>query len=157
MRFLSAPGWLYATLVPLLAIQFAVPVLERTGHLGAVPPVHSIYSVLMAVFLACVLLGRGPVQRLLVWRPIVYVGRICYGMYLIHILCLNAAERVFRPGTGNLAVSLGAYALACLLTLGGAVALNRVFEKPLMDVGRRWSKRVAATRAAKAAVVAESA
>jgi peptidoglycan/LPS O-acetylase OafA/YrhL len=72
----------------------------------------------------------------------VFVGKLSYGIYLIHILCLNAAQRVAPPHTGRLEVSILAFLLACALSIAVSYVLAILIEKPCIEVGRRWSKRV---------------
>ena len=46
------------------------------------------------------LITEGRIQRYLSNRFLGFVGELSYGIYLVHILCLNAAEKVFPPGKG---------------------------------------------------------
>jgi peptidoglycan/LPS O-acetylase OafA/YrhL len=62
-------------------------------------------------------------------------------MYLVHLLCINVAELVFRTGTGLVAVSVAAYVAAVFISLGVASVLHRVVELPMIGVGRRWSAK----------------
>jgi peptidoglycan/LPS O-acetylase OafA/YrhL len=55
---------------------------------------------------------------------------------------LNIAQYVFPPHTGNLIVSIGAYVLTCIISIAVAWILAAVVEKPCIEIGRRWSKRI---------------
>lgn len=85
---------------------------------------------------------EGAVARFFSTAPLVRVGGISYGIYLIHQLCLNAAERVI-PGSWGfwggtlLAVAGGAASIV------GALLLSKYVEKPLIQVGRRLSASAA--------------
>jgi len=64
-------------------------------------------------------------------RPLIYLGRISYGMYLLHMLVLNAIRK-----------QLGAWPLLTLLaTVGGVTALAgisyRYFESPFITFSKR--------------------
>ena len=100
------------------------------------------YVVAVTIFLTAVLTGEGRVQGALRWQPLVTVGRLSYGIYLVHILCLNIAQKVFLPHTGHVAVSVGAYVLTCAISIALAWLLAAVVEKPCIEIGRRWSKRI---------------
>ncbi|WP_102145807.1 acyltransferase family protein [Mycobacterium hubeiense] len=72
---------------------------------------------------------RGPVARVLAWRPLVWLGAISYGVYLWHwpiFLVLNG-ER-----TGWSGMSL--FAVRCAATVAAATASWWLVEKPV----RRW-------------------
>ncbi len=81
---------------------------------------------------AGVILGEGgPVARLLAWRPIVYVGRISYPMYLWHwppiVFVLAVTGRPIEPTT-----AVGLFALTVALS----AATYHLIETPLRS--RRW-------------------
>jgi peptidoglycan/LPS O-acetylase OafA/YrhL len=138
LRFLGAGAWVYASLAVLVALQLAMPHLA-VGHLTWARP---LYGLAVVAFLACVVTGDGPVQRFLRWGPLVFIGRLSYGIYLIHVLCVNAAEKVFPPHTGSVAWTFAAFLLACGLSVAVAYVLYLLIEKPLIEIGRRWSRRV---------------
>lgn len=80
-------------------------------------------------------------------KPLVFVGKISYGMYLIHILCLNIVEKFIRPN-GWLATP--AYLVTCAVTIAAWV-LHITVEQPMIDLGKQLLRRretLAATRSA---------
>src|SRR5262249_9427028 len=95
LRFLGGAMWSWITLVVLLFLHFARPELspeeKLLGYLC-----DSAYVLAVGAFLICLLIGEVPIQRGLAWKPLVIIGRLSYGIYLIHILCLNAVLLVFR-------------------------------------------------------------
>jgi peptidoglycan/LPS O-acetylase OafA/YrhL len=95
-----------------------------------------VYWLAGAAFLTSVLLGDGPVQRLLRSRGLVFVGKLSYGIYLIHIFGIAAAHRLVPAG------GVPAYVLACLLSTAAAWVLSLVIERPCIELGRRWSRRL---------------
>jgi peptidoglycan/LPS O-acetylase OafA/YrhL len=107
---------------------------------------HSLYALLAGLLVVAVLLGDGPVHRVLRTRPLVLVGKLSYGVYLIHILALNVAQRLVPSGqpprTEFSGVSLAAYLLACLISVAAAYGLYLIVEKPCIAIGRRWSRHI---------------
>ena len=75
-------------------------------------------------------------------RSLLHLGERSYGIYLVHILCIQASERVFRPGSGSWPISFLALLLAILLSVMMAEGLYRTIERPLVNFGRRQSERI---------------
>jgi peptidoglycan/LPS O-acetylase OafA/YrhL len=146
LRSFGAALWVYLSLTVMLALHFLLPHLDVAQKTWAEP----LFGVSVVVFLACLLCSEGSVRRVLGWWPLAFVGRLSYGIYLIHVLCLNVAQRIFKPSRDNpLYISIAAYLLTCVLSIGVAYVLFRLIEKPLIEIGRRWSKRVLAEPVAK--------
>ena len=141
LRFLGTRAWTVATLTLFVALHLARPQIPGDARTLAYL-CDTAYSCAVTAFLASVLLGEGRVQKALRWEPLVSVGKLSYGIYLVHILCLNVAQRVFPPHTGRVAVSIGAYLLTCVFAIVVAKLLAAVVEKPCIEIGRRWSKRI---------------
>lgn len=107
-------------------------------------------GVLSAVLIAAVVSEQFP-NRLLDVRPLVAIGRLSYGIYLVHwpIFLLLDAER-----TGLGAVAL--FALRCVATGAVAVASARLLEQPVRRgrLPRTTRRFVVATGAGALAVLA---
>ncbi len=101
-----------------------------------------VYSVGVAVVLVAILQENGLIQRALQWKPLVAIGRLSYGMYLIQFLVLNACEKVLPSQPNNLPRSMLLTVLACVLTVITAQVLAVTIEKPGRDLGRSLSKRL---------------
>jgi peptidoglycan/LPS O-acetylase OafA/YrhL len=99
----------------------------------------SAYAVVFTILLGILLITEGRIQRFLSNRFLGFVGELSYGIYLVHILCLNAAEKVFPPGKG---LAVPAYVLACLISIMVAYVLHRTLEKPMIHLGRTFSERL---------------
>jgi peptidoglycan/LPS O-acetylase OafA/YrhL len=145
LRFLGGGVWPWLTLGLLIALQASFAWLEKSAISYAI---LFVYTVALGPFLVSLLLGEGPIQRALRWEPLVFIGKLSYGIYLVHILCLNVAQRVFPPDDArkgwkdlNL-TSVGAYVLGCAISVAVAWVLASLIEKPFIEIGRRWSKRV---------------
>lgn len=67
------------------------------------------------------------------------LGRISYFVYLFHYFFLGLFHHLFQnqaPGPGS---SAGLSALALLATLLCGIISWKIFEKPIIDFGHRWS------------------
>lgn len=73
-------------------------------------------------------------------RPMRFVGRISYPLYLTHPIALGFAATVIAPG--NDVVELAYFALGLSLSLVMAWGLHRTVEKPLIALGKRQAARV---------------
>jgi peptidoglycan/LPS O-acetylase OafA/YrhL len=82
----------------------------------------------------------GATARFFSSAPLVKVGGISYGIYLIHQLCLNAMERVVPAGWGFVGGTLLAI-LGGAVSIAGALVLARFVEQPLIRIGRRLAAR----------------
>jgi len=134
-------GWLGSpmaggfALAALLGLHFTIPHIPREW----LDVAHSGYTLLTAVFLVTVLLGDGPAQRLLRLPSLVMIGKLSYGMYLVHMLARNAAEIVARPGSGHFGISAASLLLTCILSVIMAYLLALTIERPGIAIGRRFS------------------
>jgi peptidoglycan/LPS O-acetylase OafA/YrhL len=141
LLFLGRRAWTVATLALFVALHLTRPQLPANSPTLAYL-CDVAYACAVSAFLVSVLLGEGTVQKALRWEPLVTVGKLSYGIYLVHILCLNIAQKVFPPHSGNVAISIGAYLLTCAIAIAVARVLAAVVEKPCIEIGRRWSKRI---------------
>jgi peptidoglycan/LPS O-acetylase OafA/YrhL/lysophospholipase L1-like esterase len=106
----------------------------------------AVYACLNALVILAALQPGGPVRRLLGLRPIVALGVISYGAYLVHWpIMVVLQHRTALPGEGRLAVGLA-------LTVVIAAASYRFIEQPVRS--RRWPPARVAPRVAVAAVAA---
>ena len=88
---------------------------------------------------------QSPLARLLGWTPLVWVGRLSYGIYLWHWPVYRWLEDAWVP-TGPVAVSLQT-AAKIALTLGLSVVSYYLVERPVR-AGRIGSWRLTARRVA---------
>lgn len=101
-------------------------------------PMALVALAMTCLVVACSIRPDHPLRHLLENRAIRYVGTISYGMYLVHMLALNAARRLV-PGAGVLAH----FAVAALLTILMASISYRWFERPILALKDRLTGRVA--------------
>jgi peptidoglycan/LPS O-acetylase OafA/YrhL len=124
-------GLLFALLL-LISLQFST--LQATPRSYA----RTAYAVVFMFFLGILVITEGKIQRSLSQPFLTFIGELSYGIYLVHILCLNVAEKAFPPGKS---LAVPAYVLTCLISIAVAYALHRAVEKPMIQVGRMLSPR----------------
>ena len=139
LRRLGGAGWTAAALILLLAAHAATPWWTRWPGADLL---NLLYTLAATAFLACLLFGDGPLQAALRWRPLAFVGRLSYGVYLVHMLCLSAVYKLFPALLHWRGGNLAAYPLICLLSIGAAWALHVAVEMPCIELGRRWSRKI---------------
>ena len=73
-------------------------------------------------------------------RALVYLGRISYGLYVFHILMINAAGRILK--VVGLPEKQGSFAMVLLslaITVVAAILSYEFFEKPFLRLKSRWT------------------
>lgn len=130
LRFLGQRWVSAAVLAGLTALQ-----LSRFRH----PEVEFVYPWVVALAVAGT--AHGAFLRVLSLRPLVHVGSRSYGIYLVHLICINVAGALFNPRPGSRLGPALSYALVLCLSVAAAEVLFRLVEKPCTEFGRRWSER----------------
>jgi peptidoglycan/LPS O-acetylase OafA/YrhL len=73
------------------ALLFAALAIAEPGHpMGGL----GIVAIMGLTVASCVVREDHGMARVLKLRPVVWLGMISYGVYLLHVLCLNIAQRV---------------------------------------------------------------
>jgi len=121
-----------AALVVLLITQFLL--MPHT----ALYFLTSIYAASVTVLLAALVTSDGAAKRLLSFAPLVRVGQLSYGIYLIHILCLSVVEKIAKPGHGRI-VAMLAYLGTLALSIAISCLLHYTLERPMISLGKRLS------------------
>jgi hypothetical protein len=133
------PAWARFATAPAIVAIVALAVVLPSGHGFAYSGGLPLVAVVSGVLLWSLQVPSG-VERMLAWRPLVGLGRISYGVYLIHWpVDVLLRERGWRLDT------LGGFAVATGLTLVLAVASYRLIERPIH--GAAWSPSVTFRRA----------
>jgi peptidoglycan/LPS O-acetylase OafA/YrhL len=123
-------------LLVFLLIHFATPWLN--GWLREA--LHVVDPLATVGLMAGLLTGAGAGAWFLRSRPLVFVGRLSYGVYLLHLLAMGAVYRLLPTGLHHPAVSIVAFILCSLLSILGAWILSLAVESPCIRLGRRWSQ-----------------
>lgn len=124
----------------LAAVQAATHLWNPTaaGFRVASPYYYLPYSLAAALVVASLALRARPG---LASRPLRFVGRVSYPLYLIHPLALSVAATVIAPG--GTAVELVYLTVGLALSLGLAYGMHRIVERPLIAVGKRRAAQLA--------------
>jgi peptidoglycan/LPS O-acetylase OafA/YrhL len=81
----------------------------------------------------------GPFGRLLEWRPIVYLGKISYGIYIYHFLVpLAFAAAATHFGVGYENSGFVNFIATSLVTFGVAALSWHLFERPINGLKRHF-------------------
>jgi len=133
--------WTAVIGIAFLFCHFATP---WVGEPTLVHGLNVLYLLSATGLLACIVLGRGLLQSFLSHTPLVFVGKLSYGIYLIHVLCLVVVYRYIPASNGQVGLGLLAFGLTCALTTLAAWILALILERPAIEWGRQWSRRLLA-------------
>lgn len=116
-------------------------------------PMTIIFMILLAVLIPC---RNGVIRKLLHSRPLQFLGRCSYGIYLLHVLAIWAGlwimTALFHDGLPNMVVpglsgaalsSMVLFAIVLPITLLLAGVTERFVERPLNATGHRIAKQLA--------------
>lgn len=138
-----ARPWLYAVLVPSAAA--CVWLWHAAPYMLSTPMLTWGYSAHNLAFTALVLLAVSgawwaPLTRAV---PLVWLGRVSYGVYLFHQGVAGLVFLAFGHPNPSLLTEEGAAltALGMGLTLAMAELSFRYYERPLQGIGHRWRYR----------------
>ena len=98
-----------------------------------------LFSLLSALFLTHLVVTTSWLWRAHTWGPLRWMGQRSYGMYLVHVLCLNVVEA--RTRATSLSRALLLFVAGVALTAAAAEVLYRVVEEPARRWGRAWLAR----------------
>jgi len=94
----------------------------------------------------------GPFGRLLAWRPVAYLGRISYGIYIVHVFAIDMLDyAVSHLGLSSAFVERGILRVPALaaLTLSVTAVSWHFFESPLNNLKRYFPYNRSSNRAGK--------
>jgi peptidoglycan/LPS O-acetylase OafA/YrhL len=100
------------------------------------------FHVVATLMLGGIVLHPGSrIVRALEWRPLAFVGTVSYGVYLLHVVVLDATQRVLARLHIDTA-GVTAFVVCALGTIALAALSYRVFERPLLRLKDRWQPGV---------------
>ena len=119
--------------------HLATPVMGERGYGASWSLVYLFAATLMV---GEVVSADGLFHCLLRWRPLVEVGKLSYGIYLIHFLPMLVGHWVAArlPWTG--AKPGIAFVVAAAGSIAAAWVLAVTVERPFIRLGRKWSARL---------------
>jgi len=84
----------------------------------------------------------GRLSTLFSYRPLLYLGKISYSIYLLHmVIGLNLLSVLAKVNDGSTMASWLSYAVAIILSLFGAHLLHRFVEAPSNRLSQRLKQR----------------
>lgn len=114
-------GWRWCAPIALVAVLACI---------AGDAPLLLVGGAMTALVLACALRPDHGLT-ILTWRPIRYVGEVSYGIYLFHMLCVNAIRRVLPLPDALL------FPAALALTILVAGLSHAWFERPILRLKER--------------------
>jgi peptidoglycan/LPS O-acetylase OafA/YrhL len=131
-RLRTVLGWKGASLVALALLVGVLHLQKHDEWWGMLP-------LAMALLVgACVLREDHRLAPILGSRPLVFVGKISYGMYLFHMLVISLVCRV--AGSYVPPDSVRLFLVALPLTIAAAAVSYRYFETPFLKVKDRFKR-----------------
>ncbi|MDP7570685.1 MAG: hypothetical protein QF391_03660, partial [Myxococcota bacterium] len=101
-----------------------------------------------AALLIALALGFAPWRRVLETRPALFLGRISYSLYLLHIGVLLLCTRLIAPASAASGLLLVGAVLA--LSIAASLAFHRLVERPSVALGNSLCEMLAARLGGKA-------
>jgi len=87
--------------------------------------------------IACVLRpSRQPLGQFLMYPLVKYVGIVSYGIYMLHVLCINLVRHLLHLGAGPVLFVVG---LAVSVAVAGIS--YHFFESPLLSLKDKLARR----------------
>jgi peptidoglycan/LPS O-acetylase OafA/YrhL len=126
----------YGALVTIIVLQLAIA--AHVDSSWAMAITDACYAVAVANFLFGIVTEETTVRRLLSWPILGYVGKISYGIYLIHVVVLNFSRKIVSQEPAI-------FILTTILSALTAAVLYKFFERPLIGIGRQLSERILKT------------
>jgi peptidoglycan/LPS O-acetylase OafA/YrhL len=146
VRQLTERGSTTLFAVAMLVVHFMVPVVRVSE--GWLRAVDLVYPLVLSALLCDLLLKDSYLRRLLSLDPMTFLGKLSYGVYLIHMLAMGVVHRLL-PLPETLAGTVVAFVGTALVSIAGAWILSVTIETPCIRMGRAWSKAWTAKEQAK--------
>lgn len=96
-----------------------------------------LYPIAVALLIALVVTGNNKLTSFLDTSMLRFCGRISYGIYLLHVLSINAVQYVLKPGSENYLITTLTFIFSVLLSIVIAYILHNILERPFIMYGRK--------------------
>ncbi len=127
---------------PLVAASITAAILFLVG----LPLTRNAPQLYLALAVTALAVGSRPMARLLAAPPVVFLGRISFGLYLVHLPLLCAAAYPLHTAATTVASPAGAAALAAAgvaaASLVGGFCLWWIADRPAVGFARAVSRAV---------------
>jgi peptidoglycan/LPS O-acetylase OafA/YrhL len=121
-------------------------ILTRNRLLGAALQYSVIDVLFSGLLLFFLLAGSAPWGKLARNRTLRFIGRISYGLYLVHLLVFRMYDKACRrfapsllPTDGHFSIVLARFAVAGCTAILIAYLSRRFFEEPFLRLKDRWT------------------
>jgi len=136
LRPLTHPVAGAVLLVGVVCLHLSIPRMVAHFH-SELPPIF-LYGLAIALLIPS-LLGPGLGRVLLTLRPLVFIGERSYGLYLFQFLAGSLAAVLAPDVTRYTPLSA---AIVALVSLAVADLTHRRLEEPMIQIGRKLTKRL---------------
>jgi peptidoglycan/LPS O-acetylase OafA/YrhL len=140
IEFLGHPYSVALSGTILLTLHVVTP---RYSYFPFNQTIDILYGLAAGLFLATIVLS-GDVNDWIFGKLILLVGRLSYGIYLLHVLCINVVEVFIRKLTYHVPeFLLGVMSIlgTAVLATAAAWVASLLVEQPLIKIGHRISAR----------------
>jgi peptidoglycan/LPS O-acetylase OafA/YrhL len=136
---LKASVPLFSTGKRLLLIYTGLALLICCGYFADSESSIFVIAAYPAVTFGCLALFLGACGTSISWRPLVYLGKISYGLYVYHVLALSLVGRALGGKAGTPLRFLVFWWGALLLTIALASASYRWLETPFLRLKEKFA------------------
>jgi peptidoglycan/LPS O-acetylase OafA/YrhL len=130
-------GWIkdHSSVLMWISAMVAFATASWPGDMRGVPRLS--FQLASATFLLSMYSQQQhPLTRVLELRPIVYIGTISYGLYLLHIIAIEVARPVVKPLSEGHGLPL--FLLSAALSIVLAALSFRYFETPMLRLKSKF-------------------
>jgi peptidoglycan/LPS O-acetylase OafA/YrhL len=123
-------AWLMTRLPPIEADGWSVMASYALVGMGTSLVVHVVFRA-----------GTAPWLRWITARPLVYLGKISYGLYVYHLLAISKGHRIIGhlfPSAPPAGQNLMEWCLAFAFTVGLAAVSYSLLERPFLRLKKRF-------------------
>jgi len=138
LSFLAIPSVRLSLALLMIAIQLrtAGTILSDQGNLWIF-----VYSLVATALLGSLVMSDGTLPRLLSYKPLVQIGALSYGIYLIHMFAVTVAQKLADRLPDEYLRIFAAYVIASGVSILAAWILAVTVERPMIRLGRRLGNR----------------